>query len=226
MVPTPVRPAFARRRACAAAAVGALSLAAGGCRPERGVPPADIPGRVAALVREQYTTRDAIAAGAWTWEPPDGPVWVLVDVQSTIPDLVRARVDLWAGDSAAVTRMARSDVMPSAAEFGAYAFEDLSGDGLPDLFGYVADSTGVSYPVFIPGAAGAMADVLEAAARGWQFATDDTALPQLVRGPGGACALQLWAEAPPDSSPAGWRYLTLDRRAGLGPPSAAAPTCP
>ena len=177
-------------------------------------------------MREQYTTRDAIAAGAWTWESPEGLVWVLVDVQSTVPELVQARVDLWAGDTAAVTRVARSDVMPAAAEFGAYAFEDLSGDGLPDLFGYVADSAGVSYPVFIPGAAGAMADVLEAAARGWQFATDDTALPQLVRGPGGACALQLWAEAPPDSSPAGWRYLTLDRRAGLGPPSAAAPTCP
>ena len=177
-------------------------------------------------MREQYTTRDAIAAGAWTWESPEGLVWVLVDVQSLVPELVQARVDLWAGDTAAVTRVARSDVMPAAAEFGAYAFEDLSGDGLPDLFGYVADSTGVSYPVFIPGAAGAMADVLEEAARGWQFATDDTALPQLVRGPGGACALQLWAEAPPDSSPAGWRYLTLDRRAGLGPPSAAAPTCP
>lgn len=177
-------------------------------------------------MREQYSTGDAIAAGAWTWEPPDGPVWVLVDVQSTIPDLVRARVDLWAGDSAAVTRMARSDVMPSAAEFGAYAFEDLNGDGLPDFFGYVADSAGVSFPVFIPGAHGAMADVLEDAARGWQFATDDTVLPRIVRGQGGACALQLWAEAPPDSSPAGWRYLALERRASLSPPAAAAPTCP
>jgi hypothetical protein len=177
-------------------------------------------------VREQYATGDAIAAGAWTWESPDSLLWVLIDVQSAVAGLVQARVELWGGDTTAVVRLGRSDVMPSAAEFGAYAFEDLTGDLVPDFFGFVADSAGVSFPVFIPGAHGAMADVLEDAARGWQFATDDTVLPRIVRGQGGACALQLWAEAPPDSSPAGWRYLALERRASLRPPAAAAPTCP
>lgn len=170
--------------------------------------------------------RDAIAAGAWTWEGPDGRSWVLVDVQSSVPELVQARVDLWTGDSAGVELVGRSDVMPSVAEFGAYEFDDITGDGVPDLLGYVADSAAVSYAVFIPGARGAMADALEEAARGWRFATADDTPPQLVRGIGGVCALQLWAEEPPDSAAAGWRWLSLGRNGALAPPSRESPVCP
>lgn len=178
------------------------------------------------MVRAEYGDRDAVAAGAWTWDGAEGIVWVLVDVQSTVPGLVQARVDLWAGDTTAVVRMARSDVMPSTAEFGAYAFEDATGDGMPDLLGYVADSAGVTYPVFLPGARGAMADVLEDASRGWRLLASEDAAPSLVRGTTGACAVRVWAEEPPDGSAAGWRYLALGRGGELGPPAAAPPACP
>jgi len=176
-------------------------------------------------VRARYGGRDAVAAGAWTWFAPDSSVWVLVDVQSTVPDVVQARAELWLTDTSQAMRVGRSDVLPAAAELGAYAFDDLTGDGWPDFFGYVADSAGVSFPVFFRGARGAMADELEIVAGGYRFSTDDATLPQVVAGPSGACALQLWVEASPDSSPPGWRYLTFGLRGALTPPAAAAPTC-
>jgi hypothetical protein len=177
-------------------------------------------------VQAQYTGRDAVAAGAWTWLAPDSAVWVLIDVQSAMPGIVQARAELWAGDTAAVTRVGRSDVMPAAAEFGAYLFGDITGDGLPDFFGYVADSAATSYPVFIPGARGAMADLLEDAGRGFTFSTADSTPPQVIAGPLGACALQLWAEAAPDSAPPGWRFVPLGPRGMLLSPVATEPVCP
>jgi hypothetical protein len=122
-------------------------------------------------------------------------------------------------------RFGRSDVLPAAAEIGAYAFEDLTGDGVPDLFGYVADPAGVGFPVFFAGARGAMADLLEDAARGYRFAADAPNLPEVVAGPSGPCALRLWAEAAPDSTPPGWRYVAFGARGTLLPPAAAAPVC-
>lgn len=174
----------------------------------------------------QYTFRDAVAAGAWTWTSSDGLVWVLVDVQSAVPGVVQARVELWAGDTASVTRIGRSEVMPAAAEFGGYVFEDVTGDDVPDFLGSIADSAGVSYPVFIPGIRGAMADQLEDAGRGFVWSLDDATPPQVVHGATGlVCGIQLWAEQGPDSLPAGWRYLQFGR-AGLGPPSVTPPACP
>lgn len=151
---------------------------------------------------------------------------MLVDVQSAVEDLVQARAELWAANPDGIVRVGRSDVMPAAAEFGAFAFQDITRDGIPDLFGYVADSSEVSYPVFIPGGRGAMADELETAAPGWRFALGDDTPPQLFSGPSGACALQLWAETPADSTAPGWRYLSLGPNGSLGAPQAAPPACP
>lgn len=177
-------------------------------------------------MRSQYRARDIVAAGAWTWVAADGSIYVLIDAQSAIMDLVQARAELWRVTDSSVTPVGRSDVMSSAAEFGAYTFEDLTGDGVPDFFGYVADSAGVSYPVFLPGARGGLIEELAPAAPGWRFATEDPDTPQIVRGPGGACALQLRAtDAPPDGQPEGWRYLALFRSGTLGPPRAVAPDC-
>lgn len=166
-----------------------------------------------------------VAAGAWTWTGPGGAIYVLIDAQSAIEDLVQARAELWMVADTSARQIGRSDVMPSAAEFGAFAFEDLTGDGLPDLFGFVADSAGVSFPVFIPGARGGMIDELAAAAPGWRFAVEDPSTPQVVTGPSGGCALQVWAEGAPDGQPEGWRYLALRRDGSLGPPQSAVPEC-
>jgi hypothetical protein len=177
-------------------------------------------------VRVRYQSSDMVAAGAWTWTGPDGTTFVLIDAQSTVEDLVQARADLWMTLDTAARQIGRSDVMPSAAEFGAYAFEDLTGDGLPDLFGYVADSAGVSYPVFLLGARGGMTEELETTAPGWRFSTGDDHLPQVLTGPGGACALQLWADdSAPDQQGEGWRYLPLVRGGPLGPPQREPPAC-
>jgi len=166
------------------------------------------------------------AAGAWTWVAVEGTVYVLIDAQSLIQDLVQARAELWAVNDSAATFIGRSDVMPSAAEFGAFTFEDLTGDGMPDLFGYVADSAGTSYPVFIPGARGGMVDELAAAAQSWRFSTDDPDAPEVLAGSAGPCALKLWAEDPaPDGQAAGWRYLSLRRDGSLGLPLAQPPVC-
>ncbi len=175
-------------------------------------------------MRDRYTARDAIASGAWAWTAPDNTVWVLVDVQSAVQGLVQARLDLWSSDAGGTRRVGRSDVMPAAAGFTGYAFEDLTGDGLPDFLGAVADSSGEAFPVFIPGARGAMSDELELAAHGWQFTATDDNPPQVARGPRGPCAIQLWSDTPADSGRAGWRYLGIGPRGTLGAP-AAAPAC-
>lgn len=178
-------------------------------------------------MREQYRAPDAVPAGAWTWAAPWGQTFVLVLVQSTLPGVVQARAELWLADDGAVILLGRSDAMPSVAELGAFAFEDLTGDGLPDFLGYVADSAGVAYPVFVRGARGQMSDELEQAASGWRFAVDAEHAPRVVMGPHGACALQLWAEEPANGGEAGaWRYLPLLASERLGAPAALPPDCP
>jgi len=183
--------------------------------------------QVTERVRAAYTQPDAVAAGAYTWTSPAGLTFVLVDVESGTAGVVQARADLWvAGDSAPV-RLGRSDVMPSAASIGAFAFEDVTGDGIPDLLGYVADSAGVSFPIFLVGARGSMGDEIETAAPGYRFSADPEAAPRVYAGPHGPCGVQVWADAPaPDSQPAGWRYLLVLRGSQLARPAAQAPPCP
>jgi hypothetical protein len=229
MVSSHLCPACRRRAArTLAVAVALLSLAA--CRREEeadtGVG-ADPEEAATLRVRGRYTAADAGATGAWAWTAPTGVVYVLVDVQSTEEGVVQGRLDLWAFADQQVQAIGQSTVMPSAATFGAFAFEDMTGDGLPDLLGYVADSAEVSYPVFIPGASGMMTDELELSAPGWRLATDHPNAPEVVRGPAGPCALRLWAEEPaPDGQPAGWRFLEIQRRgAPLAPPSTVVPAC-
>lgn len=180
--------------------------------------------RIADRVRGLYTAPDLVAAGMWAWSAPAG-TWVLVDVQSTVPGVVQARVDLWLMTDSAEQPVGRSDPMPAAAAIEAFAFEDLTGDGLPDLLGSVADSAGTSFVVFIPGARGAMAEAMESDAGGWRFDADTDSLPSpMVTGAGGACALRLWAREPaPDGRGEGWRWLAILPGGRLGLPSARAP---
>ena len=180
------------------------------------------------MVQQQYRALDLSPAGAFRWVGPDRLTYVLVDVQSAIAGIVQARADLWAVTDSGILPVGRSDVMASAAVIGAYAFEDLTGDGLPDLLGFVADSAGIGYPVFIPGARGAMGDELAPAAPGWRFTAETDSMPRAVRGSGGAaCYVQLWAvPAAPDAQGEGWRYLSLRPGGRLGPPEAAPPVCP
>lgn len=181
--------------------------------------------RAAERVRREYVARDVLAAGAFTWPSDSTGVFVMVDAQSTIDGLVQARADLWLVNDSGAFAVGRSDVMPSAAEFGAWSFEDLTGDGLPDFFGYVADSAGVSYPVFLPGASGALTEEIAVAAPGYRFDTVDS-LPSVVTGLFGSCALRLWAEAPvPDSGVPGWRYLPLLGHGQLLAPVTRPPDC-
>ena len=214
------------RLALVAGASAALALA---CAKDRraGAPAANAEALASEQVRATYRSADVVAAAVYTWTAPAGLVFVLVDVESGIRGVLQARADLWvAGDSAPV-RLARSDVMPSAATIGAFAFEDVTGDGLPDLLGYVADSAGAAYPVFLAGARGTMADQIETAAPGYRLSAEPEEAPHVYAGPGGPCALMLWADAPvPDSGPSGWRYLALRPAGELAPPSAAPPTCP
>ena len=182
--------------------------------------------RAALLVRQTYGSSDAVAASAYTWTAPTGTVFVLVDVESGLQGVVQARADLWAVGDTAPVRLARSDVMPSAATIGAFAFEDVTGDGIPDLLGYVSDSAGTSYPIFVPGARGMMADQIETAAPRWKLSAEPETAPRFLVGAHAPCALQVWAEAPaPDSAPAGWRYLLLRRSGELDPPTATPPQC-
>lgn len=177
-------------------------------------------------MRARYTAPDAVASGAFTWTSR-GVSWVLIDVHSTSPGVVQARADLWGGDDSGVVRVGQSDVFPAAAELGAWAFEDVTRDGMPDWLGWVADSAGVSYPVFVPGARGSMGDELEFAARGWQLALDDDLAPRFLSGRSGVCAVQVWAGEPaPDSAPAGWRFLIIGPDGRLAAPTAAMPVCP
>lgn len=215
----------------AAAALGtalaaALTLAGCGGRDDTAlVPDSSDAQRAAELVRGQYQARDLIAAGAFTWAAAGDTMFVMVDAQSAIDGLVQARADLWLVAGGAAQQVGRSDMMPSAAEFGAWWFEDLTGDGVPELFGYVADSAGVTYPVFIPGAVGALTEEIAGSAPGYLFATEDS-LPEVLRGLRRACALKLWAEEPvPDSQPAGWRYFPVLQDGQLMRPVRQAPIC-
>ena len=187
---------------------------------------ADAATAAAERVRAHYAARDAAVTGAWTWIASDTSIFVFVDVQSTAAGEVQARADLWLVADTVTFEVGRSDPLPAAAEIGAYGVEDLTGDGVPDLFGYVADSAGVRYPIFITGRRGAMSDELADAAPGWRFATEEPQLPAVVPGPHGPCAVQLWAEdPPPDGRPAGWRYLVIAPEGRLGAPSADTPAC-
>jgi hypothetical protein len=117
-------------------------------------------------------------------------------------------------------------VLPSVAAIGAYNFEDLSGDGIPDLLGFVSDSADVTYPVFIPGSRPGMTEELAIAAPGWRFSTEDEHAPRPWSPGGVPCALQLWVdESPPDNAPPGWRWLVLERNGNLQAPTATAPAC-
>jgi len=179
-----------------------------------------------AEVRARYGQGDASATGAWTWAAPSGVVYVLVDVQSTTEDLVQGRLDLWAAGAEGTVFVGRSAAMPLAASFEAYAFEDLTGDTVPDFFGAVVDSAETAYAIFLPGAPGLMVEELEIAAPGWRLTTDPASLPEVLRGGGGGCALRIWADAPaPDGRPAGWRHLAILRNGQLGAPNASPPAC-
>jgi hypothetical protein len=183
--------------------------------------------RAASAVRTRYTSADQVASAAWAWTAPDSTVFVMIDVQSTIEGVVQGRADLWSVSGNEPTVLGRSTVMPSMASLGVFSFEDVTGDGLPDFFGFVADSADTEYPVFLPGAHGALVEELEIAGSGFRFSLDEANAPTIVRGSGGVgCALQLWAEEPAaDSLPAGWRYLTLGRGGQLERPSVTRPGC-
>jgi len=207
----------------------ALAVLAAACGRERagGAAGASAEERVAERVRLVYTQQDAIAAAAYTWTSPAGPVFVLVDVESGTVGAVQSRADLWVETDSVPVRLGRSDVMPSAASIGAFAFEDVTGDGIPDLLGYVADSAGVSFPIFLVGARGSIGDQIESAAPGYRFSADPEQAPRVYTGPHGPCGIKLWADEPaPDSQPAGWRYLLVQRASQLGPPTAQPPSCP
>jgi hypothetical protein len=216
------------RAVAAALLLGATASLAGSCAREAAndADASSAEEQASLLVRQTYGSPDAVAAAAYTWTAPTGTVFVLVDVESGIEGVVQARADLWAVGDSAPTRLGRSDVMASAATIGAFAFEDVTGDGVPDLLGYVADSAGTAYPVFLPGARGMMADQIEPAAAGFRLSAEPDVAPRIFAGPRGPCALQLWAEGPaPDSAPAGWRYLALRPSGELGPPTAVPPRC-
>lgn len=205
----------------------ALTAVGAGCaRHERGTTAEDAAQRAVSRVRNAYTSADAVPAAAYTWTAPDGTIFVLVDVESGIEGVVQARADLWAAAAGVPARLARSDVMPSAATIGVFAFGDLTGDGLPDLLGYVEDSAGEAFPVFLPGARGMLVDELEEAAGGFRLSAEPEEAPTVVTGPGGPCALEFWTASPaPDSQPAGWRYLALLPGGRLGAPASVAPVC-
>jgi hypothetical protein len=187
------------------------------------------PGADAAeAVRAGYRAPDIAAAGAWVWEGPLGVTFVLVDAQGAIAGIVQARADLWAVTDSGVSPVGRSEVMPSVAEIGAFAFEDLTGDGFPDLFGWVADSAGVRYPIFLVGATGGLREEIAIAASRWVFESepDGERVPDVLPGPGRACAIRLWALEPaPDRGVEGWRYLPVLPDGRLGPPQRNPPDC-
>jgi hypothetical protein len=212
-----------------AAVAVAIALAAAGCRGKgetaaTGLSPEE---QAASAVRARYSSSDQVASAAWAWTAPDSTIFVMIDVQSTIEGVVQGRADLWSVSGGEPTVLGRSAVMPSMASLRAFSFEDVTGDGLPDFFGVVADSADTEYPVFLPGAHGALVEELEIAGSGYRFSLDEANAPAILRGTGRlACALQLWAEEPAaDSLPSGWRYLALGRGGQLERPSVTPPAC-
>ena len=227
MVPLRLSPVL---RAAARTALAVTAALTPGCARDRAAEDAPASasreGRIAEVVRGRYTAGDVEAAGAWVWVAPDSTVFVMIDAQSAIQGMVQARAELWLGSEQEAALYGRSEVLPSVAEIGGYEFDDLTGDGVPDLFGFVADSAGVSYPVFFAGSRPGMTEEIAIAAAGWHFATDEEHQPQVWRDAGVPCALQLWAEAgAPDNAPPGWRYLAFLRDGRLGAPLPATPSC-
>jgi hypothetical protein len=206
----------------------AVAVVVPACRGDRGAAstaasPAE---RAADRVKASYHSPDLLPAAAYAWTAPSGVIFVLVDVESGVAGVVQARADLWAVADSAPVPIGRSDVMPSAATIGVFAFEDVTGDGIPDLLGYVADSAGIAFPIFVAGARGAMAEQIEIAAPRYHLSADPEQAPRVYSGPKGPCAIEAWADAPaPDSLPAGWRYLPLLRSGQLGAPAAVPPAC-
>ena len=178
-------------------------------------------------MRALYPSSDQVVSGVWVWTALDSTIFLMVDVQSAVPGIVQGRADLWTVSGGEPTALGRSAVMPSMASLSAFWFEDLTGDGLPDFFGVVADSAETGYPVFLPGARGALVEELEIAGSGFRFSLDEENAPTILRSPGGlACALQLWVEeSAADSLPSGWRYLALGRGGQLARPSVTPPAC-
>jgi hypothetical protein len=207
----------------------AIVAAAAGCRghDETATAGLSLEERAASAVRTHYTSSDQVASAAWAWVAPDSAVFVMVDVESAIEGVVQGRADLWVVSGGVPTVLGRSEVMPSMASLEVFSFDDVTGDGLPDFFGYVADSADTEYPVFLPGAHGALVEEMEIAGSGFRFSLDEANAPTILRGRGGlACALQLWVEEPAaDSLPAGWRYLAVGRGGQLERPSVAQPAC-
>jgi hypothetical protein len=232
MVPTPLRRTGRAGLSGALRAAALLTvafLASPACRGRPGVGEATgtPEERAAYAVRARYTSADVAPSAAWTWTGPTGTVFVIVDVESAIEGVVQAVADLWSVTDGTPRRIARSQVMPSVASMRALVFEDVTGDGLPDLLGAIADSAEAEYPIFLPGAQANLIDELEIAGAGYHFDIGEPNTPAVVPGRGGAgCALRLWATEPaPDSLPAGWRYLALRRGGTLDQPSAVAPDC-
>ena len=229
MVPVCLSTVAARRARNAVLGAGAL-IALAGCR--KAAPPAastgtvtGLAGQVAEVVRTKYTAPDVEAAGAWAWMTPDSIWYVMVDAQSAVQGFVQGRAELWMANTQVAELFGRSEVLPSAAELGAYDFDDLTGDGVPDFFGYVADSSGTSFPVFFAGARPGMTEEIAIAGAGWRFSTDEEHQPVTAGSPR-PCALQLWAESPtPDNQPEGWRWMAILRDGRLAAPTATAPSC-
>jgi hypothetical protein len=224
----PPRAGFPGRvRATRVLIAAGLGLLVGCHAKDAGGAPASAEERAAFAVRDQYTARDVVANAAWTWTSPAGPVFVMVDVESGVEGVVQATADLWMVADGKAQRVGRSELLPSVASMGVFVFEDLTGDGLPDFLGTIADSAQVEYPVFFPGARANLTEEIETAGTGYRFSTGEENTPTVLRGPGGqACALQIWADEPtPDSLPAGWRYLALLRAGELAKPTAVPPVC-
>jgi hypothetical protein len=219
----PAASAGAGRAAVAAAAL----IVAAACRREAPPPATGAQaGNAAEIVRARYAAPDAEAAGAWVWNSRDSLTYVLVDAQSAVQGIVQGRAELWLANDHDAALYGRSEALPSVASIGAYNFEDLSGDDIPDLLGFVSDSAEVSYPVFIPGSRAGMTEELAIAAQGWRFSTEEDHVPRPFSENGVTCALQLWVEEnAPDNGPPGWRWLVLERNGNLHAPMATAPSC-
>ena len=177
-------------------------------------------------MKEQYHAHDVEAAAAWVWTGKDGVSYVMIDAQSAVQGIVQGRAELWIANEQQAALFGQSETLPSVAEFGAYAFEDMTGDTVPDFFGYVSDSSGISYPVFIPGAHPGMNEQIAINAPGWHFSTDEDHMPTPFGPPGRPCALQLWAQdSLPDQGAAGWRWMSILHGGDLAPPAKSPPDC-
>lgn len=186
-----------------------------GCR-RPGGETLDFPDRV----RASYTSPEVDAFASW--ETSVGPERLLaVALRSFPPYDPVLRIDFWMADvNGAPYRYARSEVFSGANEIEVSRFEDLSGDGVPDLAAEIMDTLSGSRSVLLLGARGTVDDVLDVVARGWLFTVGPPRVPESA-----ACAIRIWALDPaPDSLAAGWRYLPVTER-GVGRPQSRLPPC-